>query len=483
MSGKRVTLVFRAGIAVLAFWLGTGGAQGAERLKPMPDETDPQFLAKNQYAVVIRWAHPHYPAEPKARWKEEFVRVAYIVDENGIVRAAQVVTGPERFRAAALAAIEQWQFRPKTINGHPAKGGCETVFRFTPKGTPREMPFLTPYPTSIPELIPAQEPDNPEPIYPALLNPRRLSGSVRLDVSVNEAGRVDGVAFHYATHPEFVSAALETIAQWQCRPARQGLAPERGQLQAELTFASVDGSTGRSTRGSWLEGNGIVLRDAPGDLSAEYFDRFPEAVLMVDPIYPYELAQAGTTGTARVAFSVNLEGRVVAVHVEEATAPEFGEALAAGIEAWQFKPLQRDGHVVPADFTMVWKFAPPRPGSIEGRLLENPDTVLSAAKLDRPIYPLLRRPAVYPVSRLSSGEAGEVVVEMIIDRDGRVRWPRIHRATHPDFGWAALTGVSQWFFESPTKAGVPIDVRVLTTIRFAPRPAEPGISKRDLEAQ
>jgi TonB family protein len=443
----------------------------------MPDVNDPQFLAKNRYAEIIRWAHPQYPAEPKARWKEEFVRVAYIVDEDGKVSTPRVVAGPERFRAAALAAIEQWQFRPKTINGHPAKAGCETVFSFSPKGTPRETPFLAPYPTSIPAPIPAQEPDNPEPIYPDFLAARRLAGSVQLDVSVDETGRVDGVAFYYATHPEFVSAALETIAHWQCRPAMQGLAPERGQLQAELTFASVEASTGRSTQSNWLECNGIVLRDAPGVISGEYFDRFPEAVLMVDPVYPYELAQAGTTGRARVAFSVNLEGRVVALHVDEATAPEFGEALAAGIEAWQFKPLQRGGHVVPADFTMVWKFAPPRPGSVESRLLANPDKVLGTSELDRPLYPLLRRPAIYPASRLASGEAGETVVEMIVDRDGRVRWPRIRRTTHPDFGWAALTGVSQWFFESPTKAGVPVDVRVLVTIRFAARPAGVGAAK------
>jgi TonB family protein len=63
---------------------------------------------------------------------------------------------------------------------------------------------------------------------------------------------------------------------------------------------------------------------------------------------------------------------------------------------------------------------------------------------------------------------GEAEVEFVIDRHGRVRLPRVVRATEEAFGWAAATAVSQWVFEAPTKGGEPAEVVVRVPVGFKP---------------
>jgi TonB family protein len=67
---------------------------------------------------------------------------------------------------------------------------------------------------------------------------------------------------------------------------------------------------------------------------------------------------------------------------------------------------------------------------------------------------------IYPRELLLAGEAGEAVIEIIVDRDGRVRLPKIISATHPEYGMAAATAAAQGVFIPPTRHGQPTDVRV-----------------------
>lgn len=451
--------------------LSASVALAAERLKQPPGPEDLDFLQKNRGAQLLKWEHPQYPPEPGAEWVQQAVRVAFEIDPEGRVVDPRVLGGAEKFQAAALAAVARWTFRPETVDGQPATVTKEVRITFTPQGTPKKSSrdeFWSPYQIEAPELSPPGEPANPEAIYPARLMPRRLSGEVELELSINKEGRVDGLKVLRATHPEFLSGALETVAGWQMRPARRGKVPQPSRKGAVLTFYPVD-EEGRLTRAGWLERNGITLQQPAGAPATERFDPTPGAVVMVDPVYPHTHALAGTRGAARVNFSVNRRGRVEAVTIEEASAPEFGEALAAAIAAWQFQPLQRGGETISADFGMLWRFEAPPADSVERRLLESLGTEaqpVSARSLDRPLYPLFIRQPVYPAARLEAQEAGRAEIEVTIDRAGRVRLPHIRGASDPAFGWAAATAVSQWLFETPLKDGKPVDVRVVIPVEF-----------------
>jgi TonB family protein len=459
------------GGCIMALALATA-ASAAERLKARPDRADLDYSQHNNPGRLIAWEYPVYAAEPNADWTEERVRLAFVVDATGTVGEITVLSGPDRFRGPAVAAVKQWKFTPAIVDDRPVAAARELSLPFKPTGTPpksiREDYFMTQ--VHEPDPVAPGDPFNPEPQYPRFLESRRLSGEVELLLGINPEGRVDGVQVIRATHPDFLSAALDTVAAWECRPAHVGMLPIAGKKQAALAFYTTD-ETGRDNHADWMEHNGIFLRMPENTKVVDYFDEPVEALRMVDPVYPYTLAEAGIRGGARVNFTIDPRGRVIDVSVAEATAPEFGESAAAAIAAWQFKPLQRHGETVGADFSFTWKFNAPREGSAEQRLLAAAaDQPVSARQLDRPLFPLYRSPAVFPAGRLDAGEAGAAEIEMIIDRDGRVRLPRVRGASQPEFGWAAATAVSQWLFETPLQGGRPVDVRVMLPVEFKAPP-------------
>jgi TonB family protein len=66
----------------------------------------------------------------------------------------------------------------------------------------------------------------------------------------------------------------------------------------------------------------------------------------------------------------------------------------------------------------------------------------------------------------TDGLTGQAEIEFIVDRDGRVLFPRIVSASHEDFGWAAATAVSQWRFNPPMRNGQRVEVRMSVPILF-----------------
>lgn len=456
----------------------------AERLQEPEDRRDPEYARHNHGGTLIECVYPAYPAEPGADWTQERVKLAFVVDATGAVGEVRVLSGPERFHEPAMTALKKWKFEPAIANDQPVAAAYEVSLPFKSTGTPARSIAEDYFMTQVhdPELVPPGDPFNPEIPYPRALESRRLAGEVELLVGINREGRVDGVQIIRATHPEFLGAALETVAGWECRPARVGLLAVRGKKQAVLSFYTTD-ETGRDNRADWMERNGIFLRNRNDTKIVDYFDEPVEALHMVDPVYPYALVAAGTRGGARVNFTIAPSGRVIDVVVDEATAPEFGEAVAAAIASWQFKPLQRHGETVGGDFSFTWKFNEPRAGSAEQRLLAAAaaDQPVSARQLDRPLFPLYRVAPVFPAGRLDAGEAGQAEIELVIDRDGRVRLPRVRGASRPEFGWAAATAISQWLFETPRKGGQPVDVRVVVPVEFKVPVTEPAREKLAVE--
>ena len=127
----------------------------------------------------------------------------------------------------------------------------------------------------------------------------------------------------------------------------------------------------------------------------------------------------------------------------------------------------------------MWRFEEPRADSAEKRLLEAHDPAagpVSARELDRPLFPLFQRGAAFPAQSFEAGESGRAEIEVIVDREGRVRLPHVRGATRPEFGWAAATAVSQWLFETPRRKGEAVDVRVVIPVEFkAPAPPAAAI--------
>jgi periplasmic protein TonB len=72
---------------------------------------------------------------------------------------------------------------------------------------------------------------------------------------------------------------------------------------------------------------------------------------------------------------------------------------------------------------------------------------------------------VYPPLALQVHLSGMVIVECVIDRDGRVTSARVLRG-HPLLDAAAVRAVEQWVYEPTRLNGQPVAVQMTVTVRF-----------------
>ncbi|MDQ8184880.1 energy transducer TonB [Pelagicoccus sp. SDUM812002] len=72
----------------------------------------------------------------------------------------------------------------------------------------------------------------------------------------------------------------------------------------------------------------------------------------------------------------------------------------------------------------------------------------------------------HPAELYSRGVEGEAIIIASVDVFGSVVDPVVDRASHDEFGLAALLAASEWIFEPATKNGVPQAVRVKIPFSF-----------------
>jgi len=206
----------------------------------------------------------------------------------------------------------------------------------------------------------------------------------------------------------------------------------------------------------------------------------PKPVESVPLVYPYDLALAGTEGSATVKFDIDAGGYAREATVTEATQPAFGLAAKAMVETERFAPAVQDGKPVArpgvqqeVKFTRDSLDAGAR-AMIEELKKPQPDFA-KPRELDQMPPKLLKRvDPVFSRAMLAANTKGEAVVECIIDSQGRVQLPRIISATTEECGWAAATALLQWQFTPPTKGGKPAAFRIRIPLEFMPPKAEGG---------
>jgi TonB family protein len=212
------------------------------------------------------------------------------------------------------------------------------------------------------------------------------------------------------------------------------------------------------------------------------YDTPPKPRGVVRPVYPYRFLREGTTGKATVLFQISPQGEVVGVKIAEATHPEFGLALAAAAETFQFDPALKDGKPTQTvlkleqEFTLSLRDGVLSDGdqSLLRRERKKPETIIGADKLDAPTKPLSRRSPLFPLALLKKVEQGTATIELLIDAEGHARLPRIVDASDPAFGYAAVQAVSQWLFEPPKVGGRSTVARVRVTFEFEATPPVMG---------
>ncbi len=443
-------------------WLAATGF--AASATPRPDNS---ALADGA-PLIQSWTPAAYPPELRNARVGGYVQVRIVVDEAGRVTQARTLNASEeRLGEAALAAVRTWTFSPAREGGKAIAMCLDVPFMFDPtKPEPKKVSLLPPM-HLLPKpaaRTPAELKASPLGDYPESLRPRRIAGRVVFECEVTPEGRAGLVRVLAATHADFVAPTLEGSARWEFKPAQQGDLPVRAELRGEVSF-----DVARTTRAAVLAANGLTAPDgsAPEDE--------PLPTQMADPAWPHAALLKGEKGSAAVEFTVRANGSVADVKVREASAPEFGQSLAAAMEAWTFDPAGNRTGTIEVTLLKRFEFNPPAAGDENGdplarvAALVRTDAVRGAEGLDERLAPIYRVAPVYPGALRAAGKpSGEAVLEFVIDRDGRARLPRVVSATQAAFGWAAVTALQQWVFRAPRRSGEPADVKVRIPFNFAP---------------
>lgn len=306
------------------------------------------------------------------------------------------------------------------------------------------------------------------PVHPESIANFRVRGEVRVTFDVGADGTVSNVRAGYATHPDFVAPAIAAVLDWRYRPARRDGQP----------VPMYDVSTTVYSEVSVLGGPAFTIPPRGSDQlpPAFRYDEPPSIKTMVPVVYPYEMLAGILPGRASVAFAVGPDGRVADVSIVGASHPDFGEALAAAMESWEFEPARYAGQPFAAllarsqDFNPEGKDMPVNDATrrllLESRKAE--PAIVDVADLDE--MPATRYGATPRYPGRMGGIEGRAEIEFFIDRTGRVQLPRILSASAPAFGWAAVTAAAQWEFSPPRKDGQPVDARMRVPVEF---PAQP----------
>jgi protein TonB len=160
---------------------------------------------------------PTYPAEAQGRGEEGTVVVAGTIDTKGSISEARVVRGiSAALDRAALEAFRTWQFEPATENGQPVDFKYSVGIQFT-LDRPRAGEPL-PYGG---DFTPPTRQASPMPSYPQAAWVAGVRGDVKLQLVVDDKGRVSDIQVLAGLPHGLTEAAVEAVKGWRFKPAQK----------------------------------------------------------------------------------------------------------------------------------------------------------------------------------------------------------------------------------------------------------------------
>jgi TonB family protein len=174
-----------------------------------------------------------------------------------------------------------------------------------------------------------------------------------------------------------------------------------------------------------------------------------------------------------MSYYVDPTGKPINIKVAKATKPEFGQAALAVLEVARYSPALNEKTGKPEKSTEQKMTIPFDKGRIDTEalgMLAKPDGVLFAvADLDaKSLAPIGTVPrAIFPEKQAGKKVAsGTAQIEVVVDKNGVVRAPRIVAASEPEFGWSAATAALGYQFPKPVKGGKPVAVKLVIPFTF-----------------
>ncbi len=125
--------------------------------------------------------------------------------------------------------------------------------------------------------------------------------------------------------------------------------------------------------------------------------------------------------------------------------------------------------LVRSDGSQEWKLSKELTESIVVGLLDGDHKIYVITKATQPPKGKRTKDPAYPKGQRSPAREGQVLLHMVIDERGSVRFPTIDASTHLQFTESAIEAVKKWTFEPATLNGHPVAVLVNVQIDFKRR--------------
>jgi TonB family protein len=306
----------------------------------------------------------------------------------------------------------------------------------------------------------------PAPAYPNGTATAGMAGMVVVDYVIDKTGTPINPVIVSSNNPAFEESAVQAILKWRYKPATSDGQPVESNMEQTLEFERSGDMS--------LAPYSVEL--SPGATTDQ---DIPQVANVLPMVYPYELRRDGVTGEARAKMLLNRIGHVARIRIVSCTRPEFGMALAAALQGFEFTPAMKDGQPVETVLSFDQKF--------DGETLADPDAprlflmekekgaIHWLSELDKQPRPLSIRHPRYPGALVGTAATGAAEVEFLIQEDGTVRLPRIVKATRPEFGYSAVEAVSSWLFEPPLYHHAAVVARARVPFKFKPKPSEAAV--------
>jgi TonB family protein len=122
--------------------------------------------------------------------------------------------------------------------------------------------------------------------------------------------------------------------------------------------------------------------------------------------------------------------------------------------------------LVRSEGSQEWKLSKELPESIVVGLLDGDHKIYVITKAIKPPKRKRTKDPVYPKGQRSPPREGQVLLHMVIDERGLVRFPTVDASTDQQFTDSAIDAVKEWTFESAKLNGQPVAVLVNVQIDF-----------------
>lgn len=314
-----------------------------------------------------------------------------------------------------------------------------------------------------------------------------MTGEVTVKFTVDATGKVRDAAIERSNHPGFDQAAIDCVLKWKFKPGIKGGRPVSTRMLIPLAFNLDDAHNNESGGAYQIKGGGSA------GLPPEYsYDKPPIIKNAVTPVYPYAHFRDAAKGYAKVTMIIDKQGKVIETGIIETSAPEFGLALQAALEIFDYAPAVKNGAPTKTILGMEeWFDQTSRFISEEDRRLvtlekNNPGKIIPAEKLDAKPNAFSKRSngnAFKTVAAREGFQTAEAVVEFLIDTKGCVRLPRIVSATNEAWGCSAVQYVSNWRYDPPKLNGKAVVARVREIIKYTQPKPRPAASAKGAEGK